>query len=565
MHKHPGISDKWIRASVIGTTWAASEIVLGSFLHNLRIPFSSNILAGIGIIALVSVSYKWQQKGLFWRAGLICALMKTMSPSAVIFGPMIAIFSQALMLEIFTRVLGRNFFGFAIGAMFATTWNLFQKIINFIIFYGFDIVDVYSGLLSYAQKQLNIRLDLVWSPVILLAIIYSSLGLVSAIIGMRIGRKLLSQEPVAVKAGNNANLSFLKPKTQSFPYSIGWLFLDMALIITAFILLNFGSWMVWGSGIIIITTIWVIRYKRALRQLARPTFWLYFVLITMGTAFVINRVQSREFVEGLIIGIQMNFRAALVILGFSVLGTELYNPRIREFFLRTSFKQLPMALELSFDSLPIMISAFPDIKEIVKSPVSVIYRVISQIDFRLEEIRRKLQRKVFIISGPVGGGKTTQIRKIIEELWKKNIQVDGIYSPRVMEDGLTAGYDVVDVETGQREPFLRKAADSAHAAVGQYDIHPAGLELGLAALTRSHEKQCRLVVIDEVGRLEVNDRGWSEKLALLIGQAQVLVLTVRDTYSDEVIKKWGLKDYEVFTATGDLYVKITDKIAGLTG
>ena len=87
-------------ASIIGTIWAASEIVLGSFLHNLKVPFSGNILTAIGIIILISVSYIWKEKGLFWRAGLICAIMKTMSPSAVIFGPMIAIFSEAMLLEI---------------------------------------------------------------------------------------------------------------------------------------------------------------------------------------------------------------------------------------------------------------------------------------------------------------------------------------------------------------------------------------------------------------------------------------------------------------------------------
>ncbi|HPX54874.1 MAG TPA: hypothetical protein PLO80_11420, partial [Bacteroidales bacterium] len=147
------LSEKWIKASIIGTIWAASEIVLGSFLHNLRVPFSSNFLTGIGIIIMISTSYKWKERGLFWRAGLICALMKTMSPSAVIFGPMVAIFSQSVMLELFTRVFGRNAVGYLTGAIFAMTWNLFQKIMNFIIYYGFNIANIYADLLKYAERQ----------------------------------------------------------------------------------------------------------------------------------------------------------------------------------------------------------------------------------------------------------------------------------------------------------------------------------------------------------------------------------------------------------------------------
>jgi len=69
----PALSEKWIKASIIGTIWAASEIVLGSFLHNLKVPFCGNILTAIGIIILISMSYRWREKGLFWRAGLICA------------------------------------------------------------------------------------------------------------------------------------------------------------------------------------------------------------------------------------------------------------------------------------------------------------------------------------------------------------------------------------------------------------------------------------------------------------------------------------------------------------
>ena len=67
MNRNNQISEKWIKASIVGTIWAASEIVLGSFLHNLKIPFSSNVLTGIGIIILISVSYIWTEKGLFWH------------------------------------------------------------------------------------------------------------------------------------------------------------------------------------------------------------------------------------------------------------------------------------------------------------------------------------------------------------------------------------------------------------------------------------------------------------------------------------------------------------------
>ncbi|MBK6284537.1 MAG: hypothetical protein IPF54_19595 [Draconibacterium sp.] len=152
MDKIHHLNEKWIKAAILGTIWASSEIVLGSFLHNLRIPFSGNILTAIAIIILISANYKWQENGLFWRAGVICALLKTMSPSAVIFGPMIAIFTESVLLELSVRILGRSIPGYILGAVLAMSWNLFQKIFNFVIFTGTTLLK-FIPILCNTQKN----------------------------------------------------------------------------------------------------------------------------------------------------------------------------------------------------------------------------------------------------------------------------------------------------------------------------------------------------------------------------------------------------------------------------
>src|SRR5665648_90598 len=321
------LNEKWIKASIIGTIWAASEIVLGSFLHNIKVPFSGNILTAIGIIILISINYKWHERGLFWRAGLICAVMKTLSPSAIIFGPMIAIFTEALLLELFVRLLGRTYAGYILGAMFAMSWNLFQKIANYIIFYGENIIEVYSNLLKLAQKQLGIQTGIIWLPIIILLIIYALFGIFAAIIGIRIGRKLLKHPTSGLPDINNKPITKIPGNSgYAFNYSITWLFIDMALIVFSFILLNYTPWIVWSLVIAGIVIIWSLRYKRAFRQLSKPKFWIFFVLITLITAFAFTKAQPGENLlrEGLLAGFQMNFRAAIIIVGFAVLGTELY-------------------------------------------------------------------------------------------------------------------------------------------------------------------------------------------------------------------------------------------------
>src|SRR3989442_1296418 len=89
----------WRKAAVLGSLWACFEIVLGSFLHNAQFPMSGDILTGIGVALLVAGHRLWPERGLLWRAGLVCAAMKSVSPSAFILSPMIAISIEGLLLE----------------------------------------------------------------------------------------------------------------------------------------------------------------------------------------------------------------------------------------------------------------------------------------------------------------------------------------------------------------------------------------------------------------------------------------------------------------------------------
>ena len=543
------LSERWIKASIAGTIWAASEIVLGSFLHNLKVPFSGNVLTGIGIVILISMGSIWRENGLYWRAGLICTIMKTISPSAVIFGPMIAILAESMLLELSVRLFGRTFFGFLLGSVMAMTWNLLQRIVNLLIFYGINIVDLYQNLILLAQKQLQIKSDILWMPLIALLFIYSILGLVSAIIGIRIGKQLQSQP----KYRHSAHYSTVSPHYSKksgfdFRYSLMWLVVDILLLITALSLLNFSEMIYWSSFIVFVSTIWALRYQRALRQLTKPGFWLFFVCITMITAFVFSRVQGEKWQEGLLIGLQMNFRAVIVVLGFAVLGTELYNPVIRNLFLKTSFKQLPAALELSFASLPVMISGIPDFRTFLKNPVEVIYQIVLRGEERLQEIKKEMNTppKVYLISGILGGGKTTFVRTVAEILKVNHRRVGGFVSVRLVEKEKTIGYDLLDLATNESEKFLRIGTYPDKKKIGRFSIFPQGIKKGREALDSSLNSPMDLVVVDEVGKLELQGDGWADSLQKLMDHPQVLLMTtVRDGFDKSVIDKWQISDYQI--------------------
>ncbi len=558
------LNEKWIKASILGTIWASSEILLGSFLHNLRIPFSGNILTAIALVILISASYMWRDKGLFWRAGVICALLKTMSPSAVIFGPMIAIISEAILLEVSVRLFGHTILGFIVGSVLAMSWNLFQKIFNLIIFYGYNIVQVYTGLMEHAQRQLNLEFDAVWAPLVLLLFLYALFGAVSALVGIRTGRELINnprEYELRVHSNVNENIASKQGRTL---YSLFWLVLNLVLMAgTLFFIgrINFGIWVLL---VVAIATAWALRYQRALRQLVRPRLWVLFVLITMLTAFVFTKLQSNSttWIDGIRIGLEMNLRAVILIMGFTVLGTELYNPKIRKFFSKGYFKQLPVALELSLESLPAMIANTPDVKTLLTKPGKVVNHLMLYADFRLKEIRNTNsihKAKHFILTGAVGVGKTTLIMNLIERMKAENLSVTGIYTLRKMEHSETTGYDVVNISTGKPEPFLRMEGTSAQEKIGRFFLYPEGLDVGNAALLDA--AQSNLIVVDEIGRLELAEKGWSVPLQkLLENHNSNILFSLRENLVDEIILKFGISPNKLFRVSGNNTDEIISEI-----
>lgn len=563
------ISEKWIKASIIGTIWAAAEIVLGSFLHNLRVPFSGNMLTAIALVILIAVSYRWRQHGLYWRAGLICALMKTLSPSAIIFGPMIAIIMESVLLEISVRLLGRTYIGFMIGSMLAMSWNLFQKVFNMIIFYGGNLVEIYSGITGWAGKQLNLQFDAFWAPLILLLAVYALFGAASAVAGIITGRRiaLLPREellPEPAVAGNQG-----KRINAPFGYSLPWLAADILIVAGMLMVVSMLPWIWWIIVVIPAVTVLALRYKRAMRQLSKPGFWITFVVITMLSALVFTAIGQEKISlsEAVLIGVQMNFRAVIIIVGFSALGTELYNPKIRELFSRTRMRQLPLALELSTASLPAMIADMPDFRTAVKQPVSILNRMITRVEQRLTEVRKEQEskRKVFIVTGAVGEGKTAWLAKLEGLLKEKELKVGGILALRIMEEGKVIGYDITDIRTGDRTPFLRHTGD-ATVGVERFTMDPSGYRAGEKALDPHSNRSMNVVIVDEVGPLELRGEGWSEMIRGLIHETRaLLILAVRKNLAGEVTQRFNISPAEIIdVARGDV-VRFADEIADLTG
>lgn len=548
------LSITWLKAAVLGCLWASSEIVLGSFLHNLRVPFSSILLTSIGIILLISVSFQWKEKGLIWRTGLICALMKSVSPSAVIFGPMIAILFEAFLLELSVRVFGKNMIGFLLGSLLAVSWSFIQKIAGFIIFYGFNIVDLYASLVTFSEKQLQMHFSTVWVPILLLWSFYLVFGVLAAAIGIYIGKTALLKGPVMLSS-DKKRMAEIKSNKQIplLSYSLVWLAFNFLGMVAVLLLMNFANVYWWLASGLLLLTVWIFRYKTALNPLLKPKFWIFFAVITMLSSFLFAAVQSTglSIQDGLMIGLQMNFRAALMIVGFSVIGKELSNPLIRDFFIRTSFRQLPLALEIAFETLPFVIANLPSLKDIFRKPVATTRQIVAQAEFWLEKVALTMKHKsnVILITGEIGSGKTLLITQIAAHLRENGIKTGGIIAPAIYENDVKTGYSLVDLSSDKQIRLSQTDEVEGMARVGRYFFISGAVELGRKALSVENNRDSEIVLIDEIGAWELQGQGWATSLNELIIQCKMpIILTVRTSFLEMVIDSWMFKDPLVIAA-----------------
>ena len=184
--RHP--SRVWQRAAVYGSLWAAVEIVVGSFLHNLRIPLAGMILSAFGVTVMTAGHRAFPERGLIWRAALICALMKSISPSAVILGPMIGIAMEGVLLETSVRLLGGHAVGYLVGGALAVSWTLAQRILNAVIAFGPDVVRLYVETYNFASRSLGVSRFGPFDLIATLVVAEWAFGVAAAGFGLRVGR-----------------------------------------------------------------------------------------------------------------------------------------------------------------------------------------------------------------------------------------------------------------------------------------------------------------------------------------------------------------------------------------
>jgi nucleoside-triphosphatase len=133
-----------------------------------------------------------------------------------------------------------------------------------------------------------------------------------------------------------------------------------------------------------------------------------------------------------------------------------------------------------------------------------------------------------LVTGKPGSGKSTVVVKVLEELKGRGWKVGGTICPEVREGVLRVGFDMVDLMTGRRGR-LSSTAPSNGPRVGKYFVNLGVVEAIGSVAIRNALERADLVVIDEIGPMEMKSLSFRNAVGEALDKAPNLLAVVHWT------------------------------------
>jgi len=147
--------------------------------------------------------------------------------------------------------------------------------------------------------------------------------------------------------------------------------------------------------------------------------------------------------------------------------------------------------------------------------------------------------KTLLLTGHPGIGKTTIIRNIVAQLGNK---AGGFYTEEIVGPGGRKGFRLITLDGKEKSQIVTIAHVDLHdpkaPQVGRYGVDVAALErVGVAALRRAMQEK-KLVVVDEIGTMELYSRAFCDTVMLaLLGPTPVLGTIMRHPHPESDVFK----------------------------
>lgn len=144
--------------------------------------------------------------------------------------------------------------------------------------------------------------------------------------------------------------------------------------------------------------------------------------------------------------------------------------------------------------------------------------------------------RIFLVTGPPGVGKSTLVSRVILKLKSAGVIVGGCTTAERRSEGTRVGFEVKDLTSG-RMGELASVTSRFGPRVGRYRVNLTDLANVGAAGVEAASASSEVIVIDEVGPMELVSPEFRRAVSMCIESGKPLLAVVHERLEDDLLSE----------------------------
>jgi nucleoside-triphosphatase len=158
------------------------------------------------------------------------------------------------------------------------------------------------------------------------------------------------------------------------------------------------------------------------------------------------------------------------------------------------------------------------------------------------------------VTGSPGIGKSTLVAKVAAAT---GMRVGGVLARDKRYKDRRIGFELLDLSTGGVGMLADETGSGPQ--LGKYRVHPEDLD-GLGARAIENALKCELIVVDEVGPMELTSHRFVSTVEMAIASSRPMLVVLHEWSNHRLAKKIR-STFQVITVTRENRVALVDEIA----